>query len=278
MIKIMITIRNRLAITKKCFTALKKHSKLEHEIYVYDNLTNYRIQEHFDYFKTLYKERQIAQVTFNTEVSTFNAFSKAVASNQFGMTHEMDPNKDKYDFLLMLDNDIIVTPGFDEILSHAWRAVKKRNLNNIKVIGQLPGGIKKKQTIEKGLGKIIAKQGEFGGSGLWSIRSNFFTDVGFLDIKKLVNQDKKHDQLYWQLLSKSTNGKPYIAGLGVKLGLHVGKISGSICNRLSRNKKLPKNKRLELIKFEDAEKKIDALSFDEFYNTIKNDKALINNW
>ena len=51
MIKIFISVRNRLAITKKCIYALKEHSTIKHQIYVYDNETNYRLKEHFDYFQ-----------------------------------------------------------------------------------------------------------------------------------------------------------------------------------------------------------------------------------
>jgi hypothetical protein len=84
MIKICITVRNRLAITKKCLEAIKRHSILSHQIYVYDNNTDYLLNEHFKYFQKLYKKREISQITFTTIESTFNAFSKAVAFNIFG--------------------------------------------------------------------------------------------------------------------------------------------------------------------------------------------------
>jgi len=49
MIKICLTVRNRLALTKKCLLSLKKHSVVPHQIYVYDNLTNYKLDEHFEF-------------------------------------------------------------------------------------------------------------------------------------------------------------------------------------------------------------------------------------
>lgn len=276
MIKIMVTVRNRLAVTAKCITALKKHSVLPHQIYIYDNLTNFRIREHFMYYAILYEKNLITQVTFNTADSTYHAFSKASACNVFGLTHEQDPKKDKCNFLVFLDNDIIVTPGWDQVLSDAWADVKKLNYNNIKVIGQLPGGIKNKEVIPNKIAGRTAKIGKLGGSGLWSVRPNFFRDVGFLDISQLVGFDKKHDQMYWQILEKSSGGKSYILGLDFKLGIHVGRMVGSICNRLTSNKG-NKNK-LELIKFEDAEKRIDSMNFDEFYKLIENDKEMYNDW
>ena len=270
MIKIFISVRNRLAITQKCITAIKRHSKLKHQIYVYDNASNHLLQDHFMYFFHLYNSKQVTQVTFTTEESTFNAFSKASTCNFFGQQHEQDPKKDSYDYLVMMDNDIIVTPDWDEKLLKAWNYVKKHNLNNVKVIGQRPGGIKhvdpKVYEIDKGLNGRI---GVLGGSGLWSVKPNFFRDVGFLDLKRLVGQDKKHDQLYWQMMQRASGGKPYIMGLVTKLGYHCGPIAGSVCNRLTRNRGANK---CEVIKLEGNEKQVSSFDFDTFYKKISTDK------
>jgi hypothetical protein len=271
MIKIFISVRNRIAITQKCITAIKKHSKLKHQIYIYDNASTYLVKDHFLYFYNLYNSKQISQVTFTTEQSTFRAFSKASTCNFFGQQHEQDPNKDKYDYLVMMDNDIVVAPGWDEKLLVAWKYVTKNNMKNIKVIGQRPGGIKnldaKVYEITKNLNGRI---GSLGGSGLWSVRPNFFRDVGFLDLKRLVGQDKKHDQLYWQLMGKASGGKPYIMGLVTKLGYHCGPIAGSVCNRLTRNRK--ESDKSKVIKFEENENRISSMDFDTFYQKISTDK------
>jgi hypothetical protein len=276
MFKVFLTVRNRLSITKKCIQALQKHSELPFQLYVYDNSTNYLVKEHFLYFSELYEKGIVTQVTFNTDKSTFGAFSKAVASNQFAKLHLEDPEKDNYSFLLLLDNDIIVTPGFDKTLRQAWKNIKKLGMNNIKIVGQLPGGIKGKKLLDITIAGFPACEGKLGGSGLWGVQSNFFEDVGLLDLKKFVNQNKRHDQEYWHLTEKSTNGRPYILGLKSKLGIHCGTLSGSICNTLSRDKNNPK--RFEIIKFKEQEKIIDNMSFDEFYKKIINNKVLNNDW
>jgi len=268
MIKIMLTVRNRLAITRKCVQAIKKHSVLPHEIYVYDNLTNYRVEEHFNYFYKLYKKKLITQVTFNTKESTFNAFSKAAACNQFGRLHEEDPNKSDVDFLVFLDNDIILSPSWDKIFLKAWRDVKEYKMDNVKVVAQHPGGIKQGTKMEKTFAGRKAVLGRLGGSGLWTVKNDFFTDVGYLKIKSLVGQNKRHDQEYWKKMSKASGGKPYILGIKEVLGIHCGSMAGSVCNVLTRNNK--QGNKLDLIKFEEAEKKIDNMSFDEFYTFIKN--------
>ncbi len=281
MIKIFLTIRNRLAITKKCITAIQKHTKMPYQLYVYNNQTNYRFDEHIVYLMNLFKKGLITQVIFNSNASTYNAFSKASACNQFGVYHQLDPQKDKYKFLLMLDNDIILTPGWDKKLNIAWNFVKRSKMDHIKVIGQNPGGIKGKKTPVdiKDLNskvKFIGRLGKLGGSALWATRSNFFEDVGTLDLKQLVNQDKQHDQLYWQLMEKASNGRSYILGVNTKLGIHCGRLAGSVCNQLSRNRN-NKNK-LDIIKFPTLEEQIDSQTFDEFFAKITNDKRLINDW
>jgi hypothetical protein len=275
MIKIFLTVRNRLAITKKCIEALKRHTNSKYHLYVYNNSTNYLIDEHFEYFRDLHKKGEIAQVTFNTDTSTFNAFSKAVTCNMFGLAHEQDPNKDKFSFLLMLDNDIIMMPDWDKYVLMGWNYIKKNNLKHVKVIGQLPGGIKQKQPHGK-TDQFSVKLGKLGGSGLWCVRSNFFRDVGFLNIKQLVGHDKRHDQNYWRLMEQASGGKPYIMGVGVKLGVHCGRIAGSVCNRLTRNRGNPKKS--ELIKFPEAEQNIESKSFDEFFQGIIKDERLAKDW
>ena len=275
MIKIFLTVRNRLGITIKCLEAIRKHTKTPYQIYVYNNQTNYLIEDHFKYFCKLYSKGLITQVTFNTDSSTFNAFSKATACNMFGLQHEQDPKKTSYDFLLMLDNDIILTPGWDEHLLRAWRYVQKNKLNYVKVIGQLPGGIKSKKE-EHNIGDMIGRVGVLGGSGLWSVRPNFFTDVGYLDLKQLVGHNKRHDQLYWQKLQKASGGKPYIMGVNKKLGIHCGKMCGSVCNTLTRQRKPPKT--LDCINFAESDENIRNISFDDFFERIFNDKQLIADW
>jgi len=275
MIKIFLSVRNRLAITKKCIYALKEHSTIEHKIYVYDNSTNYLLKEHFDYFYTMYEKKFISQITFTSENSTFNTFSKAATCNFFGNQHNEDPLKDKYDFLVILDNDIIVTPGWDSKIHEAWSYVAKNKLNHIKIIGQLPGGIKNKIEKHK-IGDMDCRAGKLGGSGLWAIRTNFFNDIGFLNLKQLINHNKKHDQTYWGMLEKKTNGKPYILGLQHKLGVHCGKYAGSVCNKLTKIK--DKKERDKAIHFKNAEEGIAKISFKDFYNEIINDKQLLNDW
>lgn len=277
MIKIFMSVRNRLAITKKAIHALKTYSTIPHQIYVYNNITNYLLKEHFIYFMKLYEKGYISQVTFTSKESTFNTFSKAASSNFFGCQHECDPKKDSYNFLVILDNDIIVTPEWDKKILQTWDYINKNNLKHVKIVGQLPGGIKHQEPkVIKISKEINGRLGKLGGSGLWSVRPNFFNDIGILNLRVLIGHDKRHDQMYWRLLEEKNKGRSYIMGINQKLGIHCGGMAGSVCNTLIRNR-MKKNKE-ELIKFEKLEEKINSLSFDEFYNQIKNNQTFAKDW
>lgn len=276
MIKIFLTVRNRLGITQKCIESILRHTKTQYQIYVYDNQSNFMIKDHFKYFSKLYQKGVISQITFTTNESTFNAFSKASTCNFWGAQHEMDPQKDNYEFLLMLDNDIILTPEWDVYLKQAWDYVKNKKLKHIKVIGQLPGGIKNKKDEHKINSNLLGRVGTLGGSGLWSVRPNFFRDVGYLDLKQLVGHNKRHDQLYWRNLQIASGRKSYIMGINRKLGIHCGRLAGSVCNTLTRERN--KSKALEHIKFEEGDENIRSMDFETFFTKIYEDKQLIGDW
>jgi hypothetical protein len=113
--------------------------------------------------------------------------------------------------------------------------VKQKKLKHIKVIGQIPGGIKSRKEKHQINKNMLGFAGTLGGSGLWSVQPDFFRTVGYLNLRQLVGHDKKHDQQYWRLLQASSPGKPYIMGVNKKLGIHCGKQAGSVCNKLTRN-------------------------------------------
>lgn len=274
MFKVFLTIRNRLEMTKKTIESLYNHSHYKFQLHVYNNLSDYKIEEHFAYLCGLYKEGLISQITFNTNDSCFNAFSKAVANNQFGYNHQQDPQKDKYLFLLFLDNDIILTKDWDKTIYNAWKDVDKYKMNNIKIIGQFPGGIKYSEKCKQKIANCNARIGKLGGSGFWTVRPNFFNDIGFLPINRFIGINKKHDQIYWNIIDKKNKGKSYILGLEKLLCIHAGSYSGSVCNTLTKNK----NKNNIDITFKKQEESLSKKSFEDFYNEIYNNKKMKNDW
>jgi len=266
MIKIGITVRNRLGITKKCIEALLKHSTIPHQIYIYDNLTDYKLESHFAFYHTLLRKKLVHQVTFNTKESTYNAFSKAISLNQFAMNHNQDPEKNKCEMLVTLDNDVIVMPGWDKILRDAFINIKQFKIKNVYVIGQYLGGaIKYGQWLERDIAGYKAYHGKLGGSCLWASRPDFYDKVGMLDPKPLVGFNKKHDQHYWTQMEKLTNGGPYILGLDAPLLLRGGPIAGSVCNVIGFSNAPHKIKQVQ---YQKQDEYIESLSFKEFYRKL----------
>jgi hypothetical protein len=164
-----------------------------------------------------------------------------------------------------------VCPGWDKIVLAVWNDIKRLKLNNIKIVSQLPGGIKNNIDVDKLIGGYKVKVGKLGGSGGWNVLPTFFEDVGFLDLRKLQNISKKHDQLYWLKLDENTKGREYILGVPVKLYVHTGFMCGSVCNVLASNQK---DKDIKFIK---QEQYIESFKFDEFYQMIKNSSEY-NHW
>ncbi len=265
MIKIGMTVRNRLAMTKKTIQCLYKHTTSKFHLYIFNNSTNYKVKEHYEYFAKLYEEGLVAQVTFNTNVSNNNAFGKASSLNCFGFNHQQDPNKDKYDWLLILDNDILVVPEWDKLIRKAWEDVERLKLKKVKVISQHPSGIKHGSRLEQKIAGHHSYFGQLGGSCFWNVKPNFYKEIGYLNLKQLQGVQKKHDQIYWQKLRKVTGGS-YILGLKTKLFHDCGGYAGSICNVVGYG---TNKQKLERIKYKERDKEIEEMKFSEFYEKMR---------
>jgi len=226
----------------------------------------HQLDRHFGFYHTLLKQKLVHQVTFNTTESTFNAFSKAISLNAFGQNHEQDPEKNKCEMLVTLDNDVIVMPGWDQILREAWYEIERLKIPHVYAITQqLGGAVKYGKWLERKIAGYKAYHGKLGGSCLWSSRSNFYEKVGLLDVKPLVGFNKKHDQHYWVKMETLSNGAPYILGLDAPLLLRGGPIAGSVCNVIGFG--APKHK-LEQVRYENQDAAIDSKSFNEFYEKL----------
>jgi len=272
MIKVCITVRNRLAITKKCIESLLKFSVYPLSIHIYDNLTNYRFNEHLEYYMNLYTDCLIDKFVINSQQSTFSCFSKAVAFNDFGFNHNQDPDKDKVQFLLLIDNDMLVKPQWDVYVNIIMQRIKDDpQFQNIHIVTQEPGGVTdKKRSIE--INGIKCWFGTHGGSGFWCLRPTFFDDIGFLDLKLVQGINKKHDQNYWKKIGHKIRGNEYSLSIEKPLALHTGPLfSGSVCNELTKN-----GKDHDGIKFENLDKSLEEISFMDFYEKIKDEPRCIN--
>jgi hypothetical protein len=154
---------------------------------------------------------------------------------------------------------MLLLPDWDTTVKQTWHEINNLDFGHVKVVQQLKhGGIKNVEPQARQFAGNKCRIGKLGGSGFWSVRPNFFEDVGFLDIKDLVGRSKKHDQDYWILMDRKAKGKPYNLGINKYLILHCGKFAGSVCNRLTRNPGAN-------ISFAEGDRNIESMSFEEFY-------------
>lgn len=260
-IAIFLSVRNRLAVTKKCIEALYKYTTCPFHLYVYDNCTTYKVAEHFKYFGDLYVENKITKYTVNTLESTYYAFSKAVAFNDFGHTIQQNPIKNRYDYYVCLDNDIIIRKeGWNDVFKDLWKAVAcTEELDSIRVLAQFPGGttVHQKGTIDD----YKVNLGFASGSGFWAIRSDFFDTIGFLNLAELVGHNKKHDQLYWKKMRAYNSNAPYVLAVEELLAVHFDNYkdynSLSICLPTQDDPSMT-------VVHEDVEEEIAAMTFEDF--------------
>ena len=84
---------------------------------------------------------------------------------------ETHPNRDMYDFVTCLDNDmILIEDGWDLIIQEAMELAEKQ-VPSIKLIGQYVGGCSGRDEVIKLRGKETkVRVGVNSGSGLWNFR------------------------------------------------------------------------------------------------------------
>lgn len=236
-VRVMFTVRNRFAMTKytleNLFRSVDKNTwKLE--VFLYDNLSEFDMEERAVHYIRLLESNKLAQVTFNTKDSTNNAFSKAASNNQFADFHMNSLDRKEIRYVVMMDNDMLCLPGWLDLFDKAWRDIDSvDNLKNeISVVTQHPGGVVGKVPVK--INGTEYKRGTSGGSGFWVVKSNFFNKVGKLDLNSLVGRNKGHDQRYWYKIQKKTGVYKYIMTVPCQKILHLGGICGSVCNVLQR--------------------------------------------
>lgn len=274
-IAVFMTVRNRLSLSEKCIEALYKNTSSDIHLFVFDNCTTHNIDGHFTYFSYLYKQGKLQKYVVNTLISTFNAFSKAMSFNEFGVYIESLPDKSIYDFLLCLDNDmILVEKDWDLIIKEAMEATSKK-IPTLEIWAQYPGGCSGHDyTIPiKGQDTTI-RLGINSGSGFWCIKPDFFSRVGLIEPELLVGINKRHDIELWSKLNELHKGKPYVCAIKIPMALHFSYFNGkdlSIC-------KPTRNDPSKEIIHHDVEKLVNSMSYEEFIEFIKKDEELFSQW
>lgn len=275
MIRIMITSRERIWYTLKCIEAIEKFTESDWEIFLWDDRSQENLEERYKIYSQLVKDNRIAFLGIlppKTRIS-HNTFGKAVMWNVFGFISTYLPNMNGwtpdmryFDYLVLIDNDIFVCKeGWDKYLIETWERIKRHEQlsKTVRVVTIAPGGIMRpkmdydlsknygihgypKEETEKP-GTWLVRVGTCGGSGLWMLNFDYFTKVGMLPVHYIKGENKKHDQLSWQILRHMTQSDRYVAGYWAggkekrigELALHVGH-NFSIANYLTWGKQKQK--------------------------------------
>jgi len=259
-------------------------------IYVFDNKSDLS-QERCEMFYDLLRHDKIKHYSYDSNVSTYNCFGKAVVFQRWVKMmiteHEMyrtiSPGLSHYKtFYLLVDNDMLLGPRWDEYFISAAERIESLE-PDVHMLLKGPGGVpiqcKEKQPIHRM--KNIYDDTLFsvqmgiggGGSGFWFMTYNMLNKVLWkdMDLKYTFNVDKRHDSTTWRLIFDKYGVCRYNAAINPPdednpLVLHLGGRIGSICNKLVKHEYKGQIKEQLLIS---EEKEISNLSVNELWAKYK---------
>ena len=282
-LNVMLTCRERTYFTQKVIEALHENTSKFHKIniYCYDNLSDLG-SGRMSIFEELLEEKKIVYYSYDTTTSTNKSFPKSIIYNDWFYkmaTFNKMPNTDETRYYLMIDNDMVVCPYWDEFfLSAADHA-----LPSTRYLVKRPGGMVARR------GKIHTKEVENrynkeekfdlmyasfgGGSGFWFMNQNMLNKHVWIQ-NVAVSSYGNHrgdDIAIWRAIDKF-NGKQtqYVAGITAlkekPLVLHMGSVLGSMCNFRPQEYVSQKDTQAE------ADEILSELSVSEIIEKYKYDK------
>jgi hypothetical protein len=252
---VMMTTRDRTTLTLKAIESLYINSSLfkEINIYLYDNNSNLS-EDRIKLFKKLLTEKKICHYSYTTDISNGYCFAKLVAHKQWTdlvlLKHEAE--KTKYfssikRYFLIMDNDMIVNKNWDQTYVSVCDFILVQH-PTIHFLAPWPSGITPKRQEHTPIEscKSYFNQNEItygissaaGGSGFWFMNLDMLSkmDIQHKDIIKSLRKFKQHDSILWNKFRGDTN-TPYMIAIKYKKDnphvIHLGKITGSICNSLT---------------------------------------------
>lgn len=289
-LSVMIPVRDRLVLTKKCIESILLNSEEFNEvsIYVFDNKSDID-SDRFNYFQTLLQQNKICYYSYDTNKSCYNCFGKAVTFKRWVsmMEEDMEVRKLVCDssikhceqYYMLIDNDFIVGPGWSKPLISSAKFLRSR-YPQLHYIVPFPGGTPERFRANKEVIEIdnvynnekikvhFANRG--GSSGLWFTWYEGLVNLkwDFLSMAHTYNADKRHDSETWNYIRRTKGDINYVSCIETPnpVALHIGPLTGSICNFLTKNTYL-ENKDIIQIR----EKEIfDPLSVMQIWEKYKN--------
>ena len=258
MIKVFLSVRNRLGLTKQCLEALRRYTKAPLEIYVFDNLTEPRLlAEHAAFFADKILRGEIAQYVINTAASTHGSFSLCAAATQFADQYARDA-RGTCKMILQLDNDVIVEGGWDSSVRLIWDAVKKAGIDTVQYVSPFVWGSHKTDVM---VGEVPVCVGLMGGSAFMAMQPDFYSTIGMPEPRLLRGKCKGYDRwLGWHIEAKIPES--YAATADLPLATHCGPLVASICNRLHNGEEAYSPE------IEEHDRAIGEMSFEDFREMV----------
>jgi hypothetical protein len=257
-LNVCITVRDRLYITQKCIESIMLNSNKFNKIniYIFDNYSTIN-EERTNYFFSLLKNNMISYYSYDTAESTGDVFPKSSVFYRWITMMELNHNvlnlctKTRLtkinDFYLLIDNDMILMPKWSEYMISSNYHLKKFE-KNLHMLVPYPGGVPeiyRKDNCNYKFNSIFNKSdvieinmGRGGGaSGFWFCDYNQLLKLkwDFITMSKCYKKFKRHDTETWNMIKMKNGNINYVGCVKTEdpIALHMGGITGSVCNTLN---------------------------------------------
>lgn len=288
---VIIPCRDRLILTKKCIDSIRFNTKLFNEIiiYVFDNNSNLNI-DRLSVFQKLLKENKIQYYSYDTDSTMFNCFGKSVVfqrwidmmkiQKEFRDSKKLDEGVEQY--YMLVDNDFIFGPEWDSYFITSAKYINDYNKQTHFIV-KYPSGIPSRKidfseskTLENFFNNRKYKlhfSSNGGSSGMWFMTYDMLLNLkwNYNHFNMTYNVNKRHDTGTWTIIKKEKGRIKYVTALDPpddeRLILHLGKITGSLCNKLQ----LKQYNESERERIENNEKILENMTVFEIFNKYKDE-------
>ncbi len=299
-LSVLMSSRDRTIFTQKTIESIHINSKIFNDIniYLFDNYSDIDTNR-LNMISKLLNNNLIKYYSYDTNTSSCNCFPKAIGFKRwvtmmiddYNIRLNFKSNINTVDYYVLIDNDMLVGPGYDEYFITASEKLKSVE-PNLHYLVKYPGGVTKNsinygytyemenkfQTNDK-FNVISANFG--GGSGFWfmSYEQLLKLQWGYDQLKNTYNSFKKHDTTTWNMIKEKNGNIRYVGARAAPkpksnpLVIHLGGIVGSICNALTKKDRDYNKLKPEFIL---KEKDIENMNCNDIFDKYKENSNCYN--
>ena len=182
--KICLTIRNRLAYTKKTIQSLRENTpREEYELYIFGNMSDRELEEQWTYLRRLYQRKHVDGIVINTETSTMGRWSKSWAINQCIRLCELQDNASRHwEWLVIIDNDMVIRKPWLDTAKKVYMEAKSK-YPSVMVCSPWDDPNPEHPVVAKeNYAGVPVKIKRGNGAGCWLVHREFLTKIGLAKI------------------------------------------------------------------------------------------------